>query len=306
MLEHLLGIWEGPVISTTVIGDFPTWKVDFRPISSNQISARNELDSANNIHMSFFVVRYEGRDLLCMRNGGFFSGIERLTYLFLDSASQGYYRFVEPISKGQRAYVEIVMRGPDSLILSAYTNKFRSRPSPVLHMRWTARRLDTSAAFVVARSLRFPSKVPVRDFTTFLRGREEAIFYSPIANDPYPHTEQPYLSTLHARYRHGTSYIPSSDRNVILFTTLMPLVEGLQYKPENLRYITRYVRIPASKDGFIFWHIHPGRYYLYALYDADGNGMPSSGDWFSLYGQEVNIPPETSIQAEVQINFQIP
>lgn len=70
LLHALIGIWEGPVVSTTMIGDFPTWKVDFRPIAPSQISARNELDSANNIHLSFFVAQYEGRHTLCLRNGG--------------------------------------------------------------------------------------------------------------------------------------------------------------------------------------------------------------------------------------------
>ncbi|MCX7652633.1 MAG: hypothetical protein N2200_07190 [Bacteroidia bacterium] len=306
LLEKLGGIWEGPVTSTTSVGNFPVWKVDFRPISQSQISARNELDSANNIHMSFFVTRYQGGLRLCLRNGGFFRGTERLTYLFLDSVGPGYYRFVEPISRGQRAYVDIYIPQPDSLILRAYTNKLYTRPSPVLHMQWTAHRLDTTLYKMTAQRLGFPAKVPVGDFSRAFNGRQEAIYYSPIVDDPYPSSQQPYLSTLHARYRHGTAYSPLPDKSVILFTTTKPLIENFQYKPENLRYITRYVRMPADKSEYSFYHIHPGDYYLYALYDADDNGMPSSGDWFSLQGQAVNIPPESTTQAATEINFRLP
>ncbi|MCS7297567.1 MAG: hypothetical protein RMK19_04780 [Bacteroidia bacterium] len=306
LLEALMGIWEGPVTSTTSVGNFSTWKVDFRPISHSQISARNELDSANNIHLSFFIAKYEGQLTLCMRNGGFFAGRERLTYLFLDSSSRGYYRFSEPISKGQRAYAEIRILRPDSLILSAYTNKLRTVSTPVLHMRWNARRLDTSAALEAARVLNFPQKTPSRDLTGAFLGRQEAIFYTPIEGDPYPSNDQPYLSTLEARYRHSSQYNPDPTKFVILFTMTRPILEGNQYKPENLRYITRYVRLPSGKNSFTFQHIHPSRYYLYALYDADGDGMPSRGDWFSLVGRQVEIPPQSSVQAEVEINFQLP
>lgn len=306
LLPALVGIWEGPVISTTMIGDFPTWKVDFRPIAPSQISARNELDSANNIHLSFFIAQYEGRPILCLRNGGFFSGMERLTYLFLDSVSPGYYRFVEPISRGQRAYVEVRIPRPDSLIIAAYTNKLRTRPTPVLHMRWTAGRLDTTAGAEAARRVGFPQKIPTRNLSGAFAGREETIFYSPIQGDPYPASQQPYLGTLYATYRHSSAYTPDPDKYVVLFTTTHPLLDNMQYKPENLRYITRYVRIPATQSGFTFQHIHPGRYFLYALYDANGDGVPSSGDWFSLIGSGVDIPPEASMQAEAVINFQMP
>lgn len=306
LLTALMGIWEGPVVSTTVVGNFPVWKVDFRPIAPAQLSARNELDSANNIHMSFFIARYEGRPVLCLRNGGFFSGMERLTYLFPDSTAQGYYRFIEPISRGQRAYLEVFFPRSDSVVISAYTNKLRTQPAPVLHMRWTARRLDTAVAAEAADRIGYPRKVPILDLSGAFAGRQETIFYSPIVDDPYPSAVQPYLSTLHAYYAHGTGYTPQPDRYVILFTTTRPLVENMQYRPENLRYITRYVRVPATRTGFSFPHIHPGRYFLYALYDADGDGAPGSGDWFSLSGREINVPPEDTVSAQVQIDFRLP
>ncbi|GIV22506.1 MAG: hypothetical protein KatS3mg025_0165 [Bacteroidia bacterium] len=306
LLARLSGIWEGPVTSTTSVGDFPVWKVDLRPIHSAQISARNELDSANNIHLSFFVARYDNKPTLCFRNGGFFSGIERITYLFLDSTAPGYYRFIEPVSRGQRAYAELHFPMPDSLILAAYTNKLGTRPQPVLHMRWTARRVDTTAARPAIAHFQYPQPVVVRDLSQAFAGRTEAIYYSPIQNDPYPSDQQPYLGFLRASYQHHSSYTPDPDKFVILFTTTQPLVENFQYYPDRLRYISRYVRLPATQTTFFFPHVHPGSYYLYALYDEDENGTPSSGDWFSLMGTRFTLAPQDTAAAAVPITFRLP
>ena len=48
------GIWDGSLASGTSLPNFPSWVVDFRPISASQISAKNELDSLNDIFMSSF------------------------------------------------------------------------------------------------------------------------------------------------------------------------------------------------------------------------------------------------------------
>lgn len=58
ILEKLPGIWNGPVTSPTPLGSYPEWIVDFRPISPSQVSAKNELDSVNDIFMSFFIVKH--------------------------------------------------------------------------------------------------------------------------------------------------------------------------------------------------------------------------------------------------------
>lgn len=54
VLNKIKGIWNGPVSSTTPLGGYPEWIVDFRPITENQIAAKNELDTLNDIFMSFF------------------------------------------------------------------------------------------------------------------------------------------------------------------------------------------------------------------------------------------------------------
>jgi hypothetical protein len=77
VLNKVKGIWDGPVNSTTGLGSYPEWIVDFRPISENQISAKNELDTLNDIFMSFFIVKYNNDYKVAFRNGGSFTGMER-------------------------------------------------------------------------------------------------------------------------------------------------------------------------------------------------------------------------------------
>jgi len=72
ILNHVKGIWDGPVTSTTPLGGYSQWIVDFRPISENQISAKNELDTANDIFMSFFIAKHNNQLKLAFRNGGSF------------------------------------------------------------------------------------------------------------------------------------------------------------------------------------------------------------------------------------------
>lgn len=307
LLRYLPGIYQGPVTSTTSVGDFPFWGVDFRPLHTAQVGGRSELDVANNLHLNFFVAQYQNRRVLCFRNGGYFQGMERITYLIADSVVEGrYYRFVEPITDGRRAYAEVTFPSPDSLVLASYTTKMGTRPQPVLHMRWTARRTYDSAYQAAAAYHEYPQPVAIVTLDAALQGRAEAIWYSPITNDPYSEAVQPYGGFLRVSYQHGSGYTPNPQKNVLLFLTVKPLVEGYTYYPERLGTLSRYVVLKASESLFFFKHVHPGRYYLYALYDQDNSGGASSGDWLSLPGTAVEVSPQDTTQATVSISFQIP
>src|SRR3954468_22565163 len=74
ILSRLPGIWNGPVVSSTGLGSYPEWIVDFRPVSAAQVCAKNELDSLNNILMSFFIVKHNNEYKMAFRNGGGFAG----------------------------------------------------------------------------------------------------------------------------------------------------------------------------------------------------------------------------------------
>ncbi len=307
LLRHLPGIYQGPVVSTTSVGDFPFWGIDFRPVHAGQIGGRSELDSANNIHLNFFVAQYQNRRVLCFRNGGYFQGMERITYLIADSVVDGrYYRFVEPITGGRRAYAEVLLPSPDSLIIASYTTKMGTRPQPVLHMRWTARKTYDSAYQAALAHHNYPQSVVVTSLDSALRGRSEAIWYSPITNDPYPESAQPYTGFLKASYEHASGYTIDPRKSVILFLTVKPLIEGYHYYPDRLGTLSRYVVLKAGENHFFFKHVHPGRYYLYALYDQDGSGGASSGDWFSVPGVKLEVRPRDTTSCTVSINFRLP
>jgi hypothetical protein len=57
-------------------------------ISAGQVSAKNELDTANDIYMSFFIIYDSSEYKLAFRNGGSFSGLKRVSYMVIDSVSE--------------------------------------------------------------------------------------------------------------------------------------------------------------------------------------------------------------------------
>jgi hypothetical protein len=54
--------------------------------------------------------------------------------------------------------------------------------------------------------------------------------------------------------------------------------------------------------------MHPGAYYLYALYDVDGNGTFNSGDWMNnpVTPTTFTLAPTGTTTISTQINFTIP
>jgi hypothetical protein len=134
----------------------------FRPISPAQVSAKNELDSLNDIFMSFFVVRHDCAFKLAFRNGGGFAGMTRNSYMVIDSVYEGpseqFYRFFGPhIRRTARIYRFTVSR-QDSLIMFTYTNHYNTLPQPQLHMHWKAKRQDSQSAQQAITLFNYPQK----------------------------------------------------------------------------------------------------------------------------------------------------
>lgn len=97
-LHRITGIYVGPVQSGTLLGDFPDWQMDIRPISSSQVSMKSELDKSNDIFMNFFVGERDGKKYIFFSNGCYFAGPQRVSYLYCDSVNSihgKYYRFVD-------------------------------------------------------------------------------------------------------------------------------------------------------------------------------------------------------------------
>jgi hypothetical protein len=308
MLTKLPGIWNGGVASSTALGSYPEWIVDFRPVSTSQVSAKNELDSLNNIFMSVFIVLHNNEYKLCFRNGGGFAGYTRVSYLLIDSFFEStpysYYRFSEVVKGKSRAYSEFIFKD-DSLILRSYTNKTNSLSSAVLHMDWRAKIQDKTTAQPAISNFGFPKKEMVKDFSSTFSSLAESIFYNDIG-DPYTNANQPYLgkTTVAVSYAGGLS--PDPSKKTLLMISAQPLINGATVNTANYKYRSRYVLMPGSSSSFVFDQMHPGTYYVYALHDRDGNLNFSSGDYVSTANTSFTLAAKSNSNAAVQINFQIP
>lgn len=309
LLSKVKGIWNGPVSSTTGLGSYPEWIVDFRPISENQISAKNELDSLNDIHMSFFIAKYNNQYKLCFRNGGSFAGMTRVSYFLADSVSetsaQSYYRFAELIKGKNRAYTEVIFK-QDSLIMKSYTNKSNSLTNPTLHMSWSAKLQDTTSCQAAVAHFSFPKKTLTKDFSSTFNGIQETIYYSTTGGDPYPESDQPYLGQATITYSFASTFTPNPSDKIFLVISTQPLISLSPPFLVNPNTRSRYVILPASDNNFIFNYMHPGAYYLYALYDKDGNNTFNSGDGVSINNTTFTLLETGTVNSSTQINFTIP
>src|ERR1700756_1622521 len=271
LLNKIKGIWNGPVTSTTPLGGYPEWIVDFRPISENQISSKNELDTLNSINMSFFIAYHNSQYKVAFRNGGQFNGMDREAYFLADSVSeqstQSYYRFSEIVKRKNRAYTEVVFK-PDSLIIKSYTNKSNTQTTTSPHMAWTAKLQDTTACMPAVSNFGFPKQSMTKDFSTTFVGVTEAIYYQ-LGGDPYPESQQPYLGKTTASYSYDAAHVPVAGKKTFLVITTQPLINGTTV---DLKHRSRYVILAENDFSYTFNYMHPGAYYLYALYDTDGNG----------------------------------
>lgn len=308
LLYKICGIWDGPVTSSTPLGGYPEWIVDFRPISASQVSAKNELDTLNDIFMSFFVVYDSSSYKLAFRNGGSFAGMKRSSYMVCDSVletpSQSYYRFVDFVKGASRTISEVIFKG-DSLILRSYTNKYNTVTTPTLHMEWRARLQDTTSCQAAKTAFNYPQKTMVKDFSTTFDGLNESIYFQ-LTGDPYPESAQPYLGRGHVSYSVLSSLPVDPSKTVLLFATTQPLIAGFSPNIANLKYRSRYVILSAAKPSFTFNYMHPGTYYLYAFYDADGNRSLSSGDYVSTTNTSFTLSALGDVSASTQINYRIP
>lgn len=309
LLNKIKGIWNGPVTSTTPLGGYPEWIVDFRPISENQISSKNELDSINDIHMSFFITKYNNEYRLAFRNGGSFAGQTRVSYLLADSvsetATQSLYRFTEVVIGKNRVYSEVIFK-EDSLIIKAFTNNYNTQSTATPHMTWRAKQQDITSCQPAIDNFNFPKKSLTKDFSNTFTGLFESIFYSITGGDPYPESDQPYLGKAIIDYSYSASYSPNPTNKVFLIITTQPLFVGGTFNPGNLIYRSRYVILSANDLSYTFNYMHPGTYYLYAVYDSDGNGNANSGDWVSASNTTFNVNSLSISNSSTVINFTIP
>jgi hypothetical protein len=311
VLAKAKGIWNGPVTSTTPLGGYPEWIVDFRPVTENQVAAKNELDTLNDIFMSFFIAKYNNEYKMAFRNGGSFGGMKRVSYFLADSVSEtavkSYYRFSEILKGKSRAFTEVIFNN-DSMTVKSYTNKYNTLTAAAPHMTWRATLQDSTSTTAAVSHFGFPKKTLTKDFSATFIGQTEAVYYSGanIAADPYPETAQPYLGQTTINYTYDASHVPNPAQKVMLIVMTQPLFSGMTPLLTNLKYRSRYVTLAANDQSFTFNYMHPGSYYVYAVYDTDGNGTANSGDWISTANTSFTLNPLATANASPQINFTIP
>ncbi len=312
ILSKLPGIWNGPVTSSTPLGGYPEWIVDFRPVSAAQVSAKNELDSVNDILMGFFIVKHGGSYKMAFRNGGGFAGNKRIAYAMIDSVSETtnnyFYRFSDFKAGKNRVYTDVLFKD-DSLIMHVYTNQYNSLPSPVTHMLWKAKLQDNTSTAAAISTFGFPQKQQVKDFSTTFDSRTEAIYYSAadLAIDPYNEASQPYLGQTTVNIAFDGTHIPDPAKKIFLMITTQSLFSGVTYNPAQLKFRSRYVLLASTDNVFTFNYMHPGSYYLYTFYDANGDGLFSSGDWMdSNLSNTFTLAALGTQNVNAMINFTIP
>ncbi len=308
ILTRLPGLWHGPVTTTTPAGSFDNWYVDYRPVSPAQVSQYSTLDADTLNYISFFVVKHDNRLKVAMRTEGVFQNKGCVTYEVIEAAreSEGYYKFSDFQAGSKRAYTEFKFKNDNEMIMETYTNKF-NRVSPLeIHSLWKAKRGDNKAASAAVSHFEYPQPVMVKDFSDVFQHMSESIYFT-FENDPYSSSSQPYVGNVTVNISMDSALKVKSDDELFLLLTTESLFEGLKYKKENLKYISKYVYLPIGTQSYTFNKVHPGTYYLYSYNDTNGDKRHLSGDYMSSkLDNRFTLKPEGSVVVNTNIDFVIP
>lgn len=193
------------------------------------------------------------------------------------------------------------------MIMHTFTNQYGSLVEPVTHMRWTADLMDETSAQDAIIKFDYPKKEMAKDFSSTFEDLSDAVFYNN-SSDPYPENEQPYLGNTNVNVNITNPTSIDVNRKVLIFITTKPLFNGFSLITANLDTRSRYVLVGAANPtGYNFNYMHPGDYYLNAIYDSNGDQNFTSGDYMN---SNLDIPftlsDKGNISTNVTIDFQIP
>eukprot|EP01062_Namystynia_karyoxenos_P045207 TRINITY_DN33531_c0_g1_i1.p1 TRINITY_DN33531_c0_g1~~TRINITY_DN33531_c0_g1_i1.p1 ORF type:complete len:516 (+),score=120.05 TRINITY_DN33531_c0_g1_i1:102-1649(+) len=287
LLSQLGGVYSGALNSQTALGSYPKWPMDIRAITGDQVSGRSELDTRNDIYMTWFVTEgCGGGSAVIFRNGGLFASEKRISYMALEEERHGqtesYYRFVDLGTGASRLVTEMWLATDGSTMhMRTATNDFGTAQQVNLHFDWSTRRLDAANSDAAKTKYGLPAPNPTVRKLGISTG-QPAIYFSdltsmaagnarPLKDDPFPDSAQPTLGSAALRVVGSEAGCPAA-----LVITTRPMMKsvipgGPAVPDPNLESsISRFV---ASEGGrFTFTLLHPGTYYATAL------SLPANSD----------------------------
>lgn len=280
-MKKIQGMWHGPVSSSTTAGNFDNWYVDFRPVSAGQVAQYSLLDSNTVNNLSFFIVKYNGQLRVAMRTEGCFKNSCCVTYEVMDSivTSEGYYRFSDFVNGTKRAYTEFKFKD-DEFVMNVYTNKFNKVYPLQLHTTWTAKLGSRDFVSEAVSQFNYPQPTMVKDFTNAFKNMKESIFFS-FENDPYKSVDQPYVGNVTVNISIDKKLKTGKTDEICIILTTESFFDGINYKKENLKYISKYVFLPVETTTYTIKNVHPGKYYIYSYVDKNNDKKHLKGDYMS-------------------------
>ncbi len=307
-LERIPGLWNGPVSTDTPAGNFPMWYVDFRPVSSAQVSQYTTLDVDTQNNLSFLIVKHDNQLKVAMRTEGIFQNKGCVTYEVMDGVneSKGYYKFSDFQSGDERAYTEFTFK-KDGLIMEVYTNKFNQVKPLQLHSRWEAKLSDRDVALDAIEHFDYPQPVMVKDFSNVFEDLHESIYFD-LENDPYHTSSQPYVGQVTFNISIDQKLKVDDSHELFLVLTTKSLFEGYSYVKENLNYISKGIFLPVGTETYTFNNVHPGTYYLYSYNDINGDRRHLSGDYYSsnLFNNVFTLDFDSHVEVDTVIDSVLP
>lgn len=97
------------------------------------------------------------------------------------------------------------------------------------------------------------------------------------------------------------------NHELFLLLTTESLFEGLKYKKENMKCISRYVFLPINTRSYTFNNVHPGTYFLYSYNDINNDKKYLSGDYMSSNINNVfTLQANSHVTINTKIDFLIP
>ncbi|MEM9368388.1 MAG: c-type cytochrome domain-containing protein [Planctomycetota bacterium] len=308
LLDYFQGHWVGDM---TLMGQsYEWWAFDFRAISPSHVHGLFEGGTIGNLFTSFFVANFKGSQTIMARNGGLLNGIYRTSYFVLDQVKYGrdwaYYRLVDAHGGAGIMYMEVTFRS-DTIEFNAYTSRFgMTEPKP--HMAFRGRRRHPELAKAAAKAVGFPRNVVDYDFSgglptptwindypqttasyisedanTRTVGNEELIELGRQSQDPRRVDQMPFVAELAVEVRRSDLI---RDKKLLLYLSRDALVDHQgtfiqrygTIREELLDTLLLFPEIAKNQSRFTFTYLHPGDYFVTAIADMDGDGLPSPGD----------------------------